>query len=341
MTLAPMLFWAVLSDGYGGDACCDGYSLEFLNGDGCRNLLRRLVGLQRLMEPLPLLFERFGPAVAMLTLVGRGENSRLLILFEMVQCMLSANSSQEHESLCEDCEPQLPCTMVEVPGTDVFDIFTEEPRMCLALDTEVRQARETPEPAKSVQILFRGEHGLGVWKLAAEQSLEDWYCRLEIWVVTLPPLEGRSLTRGLGLVLWGSGTWLRWFFHRGLLGGSFGGVVKGGCLQGTGEWTCSNCGKTDCWSTRYSCFRCGVPRYFDGSGVGQGFLGLVRAKVVACQVFRVRGRGWVVCDWLVLLAEIRHMCQRRIPRTGRALEGEELVGRGQCLVRELGVGETG
>ena len=29
--------------------------------------------------------------------------------------------------------------------------------------------------AKSVQILFRGEHGLGVWKLAAEQSLSDWY----------------------------------------------------------------------------------------------------------------------------------------------------------------------
>ena len=40
----------------------------------------------------------------------------------------------------------------------------QEPRVCLALDelipvTEVRQACEAPEPAKIVQILFRGEHG--------------------------------------------------------------------------------------------------------------------------------------------------------------------------------------
>ena len=70
------------------------------------------------------------------------------------------------------------------------------------------------------------------------------------------------------------------------------GVVRGGCLPGTGEWTCSNRGKTDCWSTRYSCYRCGVPRYFDGSGVGQGlFWGLVRAKVEVCQAFRVTGVG--------------------------------------------------
>ena len=42
--------------------------------------------------------------------------------------------------------------------------------------------------------------------------------------------------------------------------------------RGTGEfgqWTCSNCGKTDCWSTRYSCYRCGCPRYFDVTRVGQ------------------------------------------------------------------------
>ena len=52
--------------------------------------------------------------------------------------------------------------------------------MCLALDelisvNEVRQARKAPEPAKSVQILYRGQHGLGVWKLPAEQSLPEWY----------------------------------------------------------------------------------------------------------------------------------------------------------------------
>ena len=63
-------------------------------------------------------------------------------------------------------------------------------------------------------------------------------------------------------------------FHRRLPGGSFGGVVKGGCLPGTGEWTCFNCDKTDCWSTRYSCYRCGVPRYFDGNGVELGLFGV-------------------------------------------------------------------
>ena len=41
VTHAEMLLRAALSDGYGGNACCDGYSLEFLNGDGCRNLLCR------------------------------------------------------------------------------------------------------------------------------------------------------------------------------------------------------------------------------------------------------------------------------------------------------------
>ena len=50
-----------------------------------------------------------------------------------------------------DYESELLCTVVEDPGTDVFDILMEEPRMCLALGIEVRQACETPEPSKSVQ----------------------------------------------------------------------------------------------------------------------------------------------------------------------------------------------
>ena len=90
-------------------------------------------------------------------------------------------------------------------------------------------------------------------------------------------------------------------FHRRLLGGSFGGVIKGGCLPGTGEWTCSNCGKTDCWSTWYSCYRCGVPRYFDGNGVGQGLFGVGPGKGVGLQSQGV-GDGMssvklVGCSW--------------------------------------------
>ena len=137
VTHAAMLLWAALSDGYGGDACCDGYSLEFLNWDGCRNLLCRLAGLLRLKEALPLLC---GPAASMLTLVGRGENIRFLVLFEMVQCVLCAEnwvtgrSSQKTDSLHEvveiesDYEPESPCTMVETQGTGVFDIPAEARR---------------------------------------------------------------------------------------------------------------------------------------------------------------------------------------------------------------------
>ena len=68
----------------------------------------------------------------------------------------------------------------------------------LILITEVRQACEAPEPVKSVQILFRGEHGLGVRNLAVDQYLAHWYSG-GIWtgggMGTLPRLEGRSLTR--------------------------------------------------------------------------------------------------------------------------------------------------
>ena len=152
----------------------------------------------------------------------------------------------------------------------------QEPKVCLALGelipvNNVRQACEAPELAKSVQILFCGQHGLGVWKLAAEQSLAERYSggklvgRLEGYLATVGEkiLDSAVQVSSLGL-----GHMSEMVFHRRLLGGSFGGVVKG--LPGTGEWRCSNCGKADCWSTRYSCCRCGVPRYFDGSSFVQG-----------------------------------------------------------------------
>ena len=160
---AAMLFWATLSDGYGGDACCDGYSLEFLNSDGCRNLLCCLAGLLRLKEALPLLFERFGTAAAMQ--VGRGENIRLLVLFEMVQCVLCAknwvpaSSSQDNDSLYEEveigsyCEPEPPCTMVEVQGTDVFDVPEEARRKTLC--SSMGSLREFGWRKASVIVLVR------------------------------------------------------------------------------------------------------------------------------------------------------------------------------------------
>ena len=40
---------------------------------------------------------------------------------------------------------------------------------------EVRKACGITEPAKSVQILFRGGHGLGVWDLEAHTPLAQWF----------------------------------------------------------------------------------------------------------------------------------------------------------------------
>ena len=133
-----------------------------------------------------------------------------------------------------------------------------------ALDTEVRQACETPEPAKSVQILFRGEHGLGVWKLAAEQSLADWYSgRRQVGDLGgyFATIEGKIIDSERKVGSLGLGHMAEVAFHLRPL---------------TGRWTC--CGKTDCWSTRYSCYRCGVPR-----GVEQGLSVVGRGKCVGPQ----------------------------------------------------------
>ena len=140
---------------------------------------------------------------------------------------------------------------------------------------EVRKASGIPEPAKSVQILFRGGHGLGVWGLEAHTTLAHWFSggkrSVVMWMGTFPRLEGGSSIRRRRFAIWVWGIFRKWFFHRRLLVGSFAGMGQGGSIPGTGEfgqWTCSNCGKTDCWSTRYSCYRCGCPRHFDAAGVG-------------------------------------------------------------------------
>ena len=43
-----------------------------------------------------------------------------------------------------------------------------------------------------------------------------------------------------------------------------GGGAGGNGIQVAGDQTCSNCGRHWCWATRYSCYRCGPSRYFDG-----------------------------------------------------------------------------
>ena len=94
----------------------------------------------------------------------------------------------------------------------------------------------------------------------------------------------------------------RWVFHRRLLGGSFTGMGQGGCVPGTGEfgqWTCSNWGKSDCWSTRYSCYRFAARVTLVG-----------KAREVAWLVSMVKGTGggheWCSISG-VLLVGIRRM----------------------------------
>ena len=106
---AAMLFWAALSDGYGGFACCVEYSLEFL----------------------------FGAAMLIAPLAA--ENTRLFILLEMVQVVFCAenlvpgSSSQEDEAALfewvevESYEPEPPYTMIDnTPHT--FDLAGEARR---------------------------------------------------------------------------------------------------------------------------------------------------------------------------------------------------------------------
>ena len=137
---------------------------------------------------------------------------------------------------------------------------------------EVRKACGIPEPAKSVQILFRGGQGLGVWDLEAHTTLAQWFSGgkrggdMDGYFSKI--VGGRILNSEAEV--WG--IFRRWFFLWRLLGGSFAGMGQGGCVPGTGEfgqWTCSNCGKNDCWCAMCSCYRCGCPRYFDAAGVGQ------------------------------------------------------------------------
>ena len=131
-----------------------------------------------------------------------------------------------------------------------------------------------PEPVKSVQILFRGGHGLGVWDLEAHTTLAQWFSGGKIGGDLggyFSTIGWRILNSEAEVCNLGLGHLSEVVFHRRLFGGSFAGMGQGGCVPGTGEvgqWTCSNCGKSDCWSTRYSCYSCGCPRYFDTAGVG-------------------------------------------------------------------------
>ena len=104
----------------------------------------------------------------------------------------------------------------------------------MCLNSGRRRACGDQSQVKCVQILFRGEHGLGVRNLAADQSLAHWYSeekldgRLDGYFATV---GGKILDSKVRVGSLGLGHMAEVVFHRRLLGG----VVKGGCLPGTGS----------------------------------------------------------------------------------------------------------
>ena len=111
-------------------------------------------------------------------------------------------------------------------------------------------------------------------------------------------------------------------------------------FPGTGEWTCSNCGKTDCWSTRYSCCRCGVLRYFDGSGMGQGHFGAGPGKGGGVPGFKGQrgGAGMSGVRFVIALDQKQTHVSTGNPHTGKAMACQEVVGRGPVPGAGVGAG---
>ena len=93
--------------------------------------------------------------------------------------------------------------------------------------------------------------------------------------------------------------------------------------------------KTDCWSTRCTCYRCGVPRYFDGDGMGQGLFAGGPGKgggMPGLQGQRV-GAGTSGVRLVGAFGRDQTYVSTGIPRTREAMVGEAGVGPGGNRVR--------
>ena len=137
----------------------------------------------------------------------------------------------------------MPTFLLDVLCSEVHQPHVFLPQV-LSLDVlipvnEVRKACGILEPVKSVQILFRGGHGLGVWDLEAHTTLAQWFPvgkRRGGLVGTFPRLEGAFSIRKWRFAIWVWGRLSEVTFHGRLLGGSFAGMGQGGCVPGTGEF---------------------------------------------------------------------------------------------------------
>ena len=144
------------------------------------------------------------------------------------------------------------------------------------LVAQVGEVHSPPEPEK-IQFLHKIQGELKVATVLGRQSLEDWARQLlgeRTWEGMEGVLhrEGRTRAR-------------RWFSRAGFGGGrGVSGCGKGARGGGgnsvqAGDWTCGNCRQPGCWNTKFSCYRCGAPRYLDQAGDGQGNLGSLDVEV--------------------------------------------------------------
>ena len=141
---------------------------------------------------------------------------------------------------------------------------------------QVGEVNMTPEP-ETIKFLHKTEQGLRVARVHAGVSLREWHGGL----VGVGPAvggdgyfatkDGRRLNSECPVEELRIGDMTEVVFLGGLRGGGFGGGGKGYGGDGSfGDWTCSNSGRQGCWSTGYSCCRCGAPRFLDGGNSPQG-----------------------------------------------------------------------
>ena len=142
----------------------------------------------------------------------------------------------------------------------------------------------------------------------------------------LSTIGGRILNSEAEVCTLGLGHLSEVVIHRRPLGGSFAGMVQSGSIPVTGEfgqWTCSNCAKPACWSTPVSLLQVWVSSLFWCSRARASAL---RVKGLWDEWRQVGG-----CSW----SEIKRMFRLGIPRTGKAVVGEEEPGRHRCLLLGL------
>ena len=169
-----------------------------------------------------------------------------------------------------------------------------------------------PESPQKVRFLFRVGEVIGAGELDGWQTLGGWLAGVsgEGWDGYFATVGGKVLvlrSRWVGLA--------EVVYRRRMRRGAFGGVGKGagGAVAVPGQRVCSNCSAQDCWNTRHSCCRCGVPRHFNGGGgCGQGGV----------------GKGWAV------QGGVEGCCAGGFPRGG--LAGQGGVGGGMDCAKVIG-----